>query len=71
MLIFKCKCGSLFTTSNNRIERSGWLTCQGCGNKTPHSGDMYVSDFESEIEKSGFTITKVPDNAKLTVKFDT
>lgn len=72
MLLFKCKCGCLFTTKDDAVppDRQQRFHCQSCG-----AGLLYLpnnhalSEFKNDFAEAGMTVQKIPDNADITVTF--
>lgn len=71
MMIVKCSCGCLFTLKETSINSKRWISCPECGNKFYFDPERCISDTISECSKNFDSVQKVPDNAKLTVTFDT
>lgn len=70
MLLFKCKCGSFFTINDTTVMQSR-IRCPNCSESADLSFNWELSEFTRELTKSGFSIRVIPDNAKITVTFDT
>lgn len=68
MYLFKCKCGALFT-----VKKLGGrhLVCPDCRETYPITSYSDQSEIESERTKSGLDVRIIPDDAKITVTFDT
>lgn len=67
MLLVKCKCGCLFTLSDSYIDRP-LVSCPSC--RGPITIDL-SSDGDSDRLEKAASISRIPDNAKITVTFDT
>ena len=71
MMIVKCSCGWLLTGRDTSINSKRWISCPECGNKFYSDPDRCMYDMISEYSEKFDSVQKVPDNAKLTVTFDT
>ncbi len=67
MLLVKCKCGCLFTLSDSYIDRP-LVSCPSC--RGPISIDLSF-DGDADRHEKAASISRIPDNAKITVTFDT
>lgn len=67
MLLVKCKCGCFFTINTEALDDRP-IQCQNCKERIQLTEKSEVSKFGT---KSGITISAIPDNAKITVTFDT
>lgn len=70
MLLLKCKCGSFFTIKDTTVMQSR-IRCPNYSESSDLSFNWELSEFTRELTKSGFSIRVIPDNAKITVTFDT
>ena len=72
MYLAKCACGGFFTfgemVPGNKADRL--LKCQNCGASTRVYRSVEYRKSIEEIEEAGFRISRIPDNAKITVTFD-
>lgn len=70
MLLIKCKCGCLFTTKDDVVPISSYLTCQGCSKAVQYlPGHDDFLRFKSYFSDAGMTVQKIPDDADITVTF--
>lgn len=72
MVLIKCKCGCFFTIKDSDILNTKRFRCQSCDN------NVFVNDYECGLKdvqqafsESEMTLQKIPDNAKITITFDT
>ncbi len=70
MFLVKCKCKSVFTLGEDAIKNFDLLECPNC--KSNIDFNIFTSieshrDLTSQVE----SISVIPDDAKITVTFDT
>lgn len=69
MYLIKCGCGCLFTISDEIFKKHHCFTCNNCSLEIERfSGNIkYSYNSENQVPP---TFSIIPDNAKITVKFD-
>lgn len=70
MLMFKCKCGSVFTVDERVLEKD-FILCPNCEKTITLKGYVLLSDFHKKLDAEGISLRSLPENAKITVTFDT
>ena len=69
MFLVKCKCGCFFTLKKDDL-KNPCPVCPNCRTKIPI--DAYVSVAEDQgLSKVTSSISYIPDDAKITITFDT
>lgn len=71
MLLFKCPCGCIFTLKDTNDGYRKNVHCQSCGKTTAFSPPIQKDDLDASLAQSGMSMQIIPDNAKITVTFDT
>ena len=69
VLMLKCKCGCFFTLKDDALTRAR-IRCPNCDERADTSFHWDLSEFSRELDRSGFTIRSIPDDAKITVTFE-
>lgn len=69
MFLVKCKCGCLFTIKKEALSRS-YLTCQNCRESIRLMDFSNVVESSKILEEDGATVSYIPDNAKIEVRFE-
>lgn len=70
MFLLKCKCGCIFTLKNDLERRRYNTKCPDCSKAIRFNSSTSIADsleLDNEIE----SIRYIPDDAKITVTFDT
>lgn len=70
MLMFKCKCESVFTVDEGVLEKD-FILCPNCEKTITLKGYVLLSDFHKKLDADGISLRSLPENAKITVTFDT
>lgn len=70
MYLVKCKCGCFFTVKEDALLGNRNLICQNCKAQIPLLSTSELID-KKEIEKTALSVSYIPDNAKITVTFET
>lgn len=70
MYLVKCKCGCFFTVKEDALLENRNLICQNCKAQIPLLSTSELID-KKEIEKTALSVSYIPDNAKITVTFET
>ena len=69
MFLIKCKCGCVFTITADALDGSR-LSCQNCKRKI--DSDAFMSpEKRPDLLKQFDSVSYIPENAKITVTFDT
>lgn len=66
MFLFKCKCGSVFTVTSEKRA----ICCPNCEEIIPLTGMKPIPEFCKSLEKNGFSLRLIPDDAKIRIEFD-
>jgi len=66
MLLVKCSCKCFFTIKEDR----GATKCPNCSKSVDIYFGPSLGELEAVAEKSGMSIQKFPDEAKINISFD-
>lgn len=69
MYLIQCKCGCHFTLKT--LAENKPLHCQNCEKGVVFTAMDGYSAAMSKLESAGFTVSRIPKNAKITVTFQT
>jgi len=69
MLLIKCECGSLFALKGDK--QNFRLKCPSCERFIQIYEEMELRELKDVAAQKGFTVQSIPDDAKITVTFDT
>lgn len=69
MFLIKCQCGSIFTIQEKNLA-DRYLLCPNCKKKIDLNSYTSLAESQGLLEQVE-KITYLPDNAKITVTFDT
>ena len=70
MFLIKCDCGCIFTVKKEALSQYK-LRCQNCKKEIRFYDISNVLESSKELFDDGLTISAIPDDAKITVTFDT
>lgn len=71
MFLIKCSCGCVATVKNVSDRSNYHITCQSCGKSVSFYNNIEICELSQSIKESGIEIRVIPDDAKITVSFDT
>lgn len=69
MLLIKCKCGCRFTLDESR-KRNHYIRCPNCEERFQVDEDSRLNQL-GEFLESVESVSRIPENAKIEVSFDT
>lgn len=69
MFLIKCKCGCFFTVKKENLNYS-YPSCPNCSARIPLNKDTELGN-SHELCNATESVSYIPDNAKVTVTFDT
>lgn len=71
MYLLKCDCGCVFTVKDILPNSSTCFTCQNCGKYFNLFKHIECDRLKQELDSIGMKIQVIPDDAKITVSFET
>ena len=71
MYLFKCKCGCVFTVKSHPDKSSDYFKCQNCENGFHLTNHVEFKNLKQSLDSIGMTMQLIPDDARITVSFET
>ena len=69
MILVECSCKCFFTIKKDSLSRE-YIHCPNCRQAIELIENRTIEELSNTLSNKGISISSIPDNAKIIVKFD-